>query len=307
MQRIKADGLLLLASVLWGSGFVAQRIAAESMGSFMFNAGRFLLGTVIVFAASGFKWRGNKSQFRGMALTGVLLFLASLFQQMGMKTTTAGNAGFITSLYVVIIPIVLMIFTKKKIQPVVWAAVGLAVLGALFLSTGGKFEPAPGDWLMLISAFFWAGQVLMVGHYGRRSDPITFTVGEFVVAAGLNLVFALLFDAGNYHPLPEAWWSILYSAIVPVGIGFTLQVIGQRDAPTIHAAIIFSLEAVFAALAGYLFLDERLGAVQLLGGGLILLAIVLAQVNIYKQPADLNISNAGENDIITEKLQYDEN
>ncbi len=306
-QRLKSDALLLLASILWGSGFVAQRIASASMGSFMFNAGRFLLGAVFVFAVTGFKWRGNRSQLRGIALTGVLLFLASLFQQMGIETTTAGNAGFITSLYVVIIPLFLMVFGKKKIQPAIWLAVGMAVLGALLLSTGGKFEPAPGDWLMLISAFFWAGQVLLVGHYGSQSDSLAFTIGEFTIAAVLNLIFALVFEFGNYQPLPEAWWSILYSAAVPVGIGFTLQVIGQRYAPPIHAALIFSLEAVFAALAGYLVLNERLLPIQLLGCGLILLAIILAQVNIYKSSAANAQIEPVSQDIISENLQYDEN
>jgi len=306
-QRLKSDALLLLASILWGSGFVAQRIASASMGSFMFNAGRFLLGAVFVFAVTGFKWRGNRSQLRGIALTGVLLFLASLFQQMGIETTTAGNAGFITSLYVVIIPLFLMVFGKKKIQPAIWLAVGMAVLGALLLSTGGKVEPAPGDWLMLISAFFWAGQVLLVGHYGSQSDSLAFTIGEFTIAAVLNLIFALVFEFGNYQPLPEAWWSILYSAAVPVGIGFTLQVIGQRYAPPIHAALIFSLEAVFAALAGYLVLNERLLPIQLLGCGLILLAIILAQVNIYKSSAANAQIEPVSQDIISENLQYDEN
>lgn len=307
VQRIKSDGILLLASILWGSGFVAQRIAAASMGSFTFNAGRFILGAIIVFAVTGFKWRGEKSQFRWMAWTGVLLFLASTFQQMGMETTTAGNAGFITSLYVVFIPVFLMVVKKKQIQPIVWLAVGLAVAGALLLSTGGKYEPAPGDWLMLISAFFWAGQVLMVGTFGSRSDSISFTIGEFTIAAVLNLVLALLFDFGKYQPLPAAWWSVLYSAAIPVGIGFTLQVIGQRNAPPIHAALIFSLEAVFAALAGYLFLDERLGLIQLLGCVLILFAVILAQLSLYRQTSASREAAVIQEDNISEHLQYDEN
>lgn len=307
IQRIKSDGLLLLASILWGSGFVAQRIAAASMGSFMFNASRFILGAMVVFTVSGFKWRGERAQYGWMGLTGILLFSASTLQQMGMVTATAGNAGFITSLYVVIIPIFLTVFARKKIHPAVWLAVILAVSGTLLLSTGGKFQPAPGDWLMLISAFFWAGQVLLVGYRGSRSDPISFTIGEFTVAAILNLLFALVFDFGKYNPLPEAWWSVLYSAAIPVGIGFTLQVIGQRNAPPIHAALIFSLEAVFAALAGYLFLDERLLAIQLVGCGLILLAIFLAQINLYRQPRTTIEVVAEEGQFNSEILQYDEN
>lgn len=301
-RRIKSDGLLLLTSIVWGSGFVAQRIAAGSMGSYTFNAGRFILGAVIVFAAAGFKWRGEKDQIRWMALAGFLLFCASTLQQLGMKTTTAGNAGFITSLYVVIIPLILMIFARQKISLVVWIAVGLASTGALLLSTGGKFQPAPGDWLVLAGSFFWAGHVILVGYRGRQSDPLTFTFGQFAVAAIFNLLFATIFDYGEYTPQPEAWWALLYSAIVPVGIGFTFQIIGQRHAPPIDAALIFSLEAVFAALAGFLILNEQLLPIQLLGCVLILLAITITQINTYRINSSLTQPGNNAQDNTSEKL-----
>lgn len=284
-RRIKFDGLLVLTSLVWGSGFVAQRIAAASMGSYTFNAGRFILGAVIVFTVAGFRWQVQKDQLRWVGLAGFVLFCASTLQQLGMETTTAGNGGFITSLYVVIIPFLLWIFARQKIGAVTWVAIGLAALGALLLSTGGKYQPARGDWLVLAGAFFWAGHVLLVGTRGRQSDPLMFTVGQFAVAAAINLIFALLIDYGKSAPQPEAWLALLYSAVVPVGIGFTLQVIGQRHAPPIDAALIFSLEAVFAALIGYLILNENLLPIQLLGCGLILSAIIITQINSYKQIA----------------------
>ncbi len=284
-QRLKYDGLLLLASLIWGSGFVAQRAAANSMGSFTFNGIRFLLGFVILLLVSGFKKRIAKDQWRWVVLAGFLLFGASTLQQFGLLTTTAANAGFITSLYVVIIPFVLWVFAHQKIQPVIWAAVSLAAAGTLLLSTGGQFDPVVGDWLELAGAFLWAGHVLVIGLYGKHSDPLAFSIGQFGVAAALNLVSAGLLEWGNYNPQPEAWWGVLYSGIFPVSIAFTLQVLGQRRAPVIDAALIFSLEAVFAALFGVLLLNEALLPTQLLGCGLILTALLLAQSQSFRQRA----------------------
>lgn len=285
-QRIKSDLLLLLASVIWGSGFIAQRIAANSMGSFLFNGGRFLLGMVILLSVTRFRPKIEKSQLRWMFAAGFLLFGASALQQIGLETTSVGNAAFITSLYVVFIPIILWIFGQQKIKPVIWLAVGIATFGTLLLSTGGIFKPAVGDWYELVGAVVWAGQILVIGIFGRRSDPLGFTIGEFAVAAGLNLICAGLFDWGNVAPQPDAWWAILFSGVFPVTVAFTIQVYGQRHAPPIDASLIFSLEAVFAALFGYWLLNEKLQLVQVLGCVLILAALLLAQsVNFRKKPA----------------------
>jgi len=285
-QRIKSDLLLLLASVIWGSGFIAQRIAANSMGSFSFNSVRFLLGTIILLAVTRFRPKIKKSQLRWVFAAGSLLFGASALQQIGLETTSVGNAAFITSLYVVFIPIILWIFGQQKIKPVIWLAVGIATFGTLLLSTGGKFKPAVGDWFELIGAVVWAGQILVIGIFGKRSDPLGFTIGEFAVAAGLNLICTGLFEWGNVAPQPDAWRAVLFSGIFPVTIAFTIQVYGQRSAPPIDASLIFSLEAVFAALFGYWLLNEKLQPVQVLGCVLILAALLLAQsVNFRKKSA----------------------
>lgn len=283
--RIKYDGFLLLASLIWGSGFVAQRVAADSMGSFTFNGLRFFLGFIILLAISGFKKKIVKDQWRWVILAGFLLYGASALQQFGLLTTTAANAGFITSLYVVIIPFALWVFACQKIKPVIWAAVGLAAIGTLLLSTGGIFDPAVGDWFELAGAFLWAGHVLVVGFYGKNSDALAFSMGQFGIAAALNLISAGILEWGNYTPRPAAWWGVLYSGIFPVSIAFTLQVLGQRRAPVIDAALIFSLEAVFAALFGYWLLNEDLLPVQLIGCGLILAALLLAQSLSFWQRA----------------------
>ena len=275
-QRIKTDGLLLFVSAIWGSGFVAQRIASESMGNFTFNGVRFLLGALFLLVLVRFRFRVNRSDLRWVLLSGGLLFGASTFQQVGIKTTTAANAGFITGLYVVIIPIMLFLFGRQKIHWSTWTAAILAVIGALFLSTGGQFEPAPGDWYELAGAFLWAAHVIVVGKMAREMDALQFSIGQFLAAGLLNAMCGFVFETGT-SPLPAAWFSVLYSAIFPVGLGFTLQVVGQKTAHTTDAAIIFSMEAVFAALAGYLFLKEILVPLQLLGCALILAAMLLAQ------------------------------
>lgn len=286
-RRFKSDLLLLVASVIWGSGFIAQRIAAASMGSFTFNGGRFLIGAVILLLIAKFRPRINRGQLRWMVLAGIFLFAASALQQIGIETTSVGNAAFLTSLYVVFIPIVLWIFGLQKIHAAIWAAIATAALGALLLSTGGHFTPAPGDWLEVAGAVVWSGQILVIGYFGKHSDPIAFTLGEFAVAAVLNFLFASLFEGSGAAPYIDAWWAVLYSGIFPVAVGFTLQVFGQRSAPPIDASLIFSLEAVFAALFGYLILKETLLPVQILGCILILAALVLAQTVPFWQKKKL--------------------
>ncbi len=277
-NRLKSDGLLLFTSAIWGSGFVAQRIASESMGSFTFNGARFGLAALILFALIRFQWKVNRKQLIWTVIAGSLLFGGSMFQQLGIETTSVANASFITSLYVVMIPLALVIFGRQHVNWITWAAVALAVAGTLFLSTGGKFQPAIGDLLEFVGAIFWTGQVIFIGKVSKEMDSLAFTFGQFATCALLNLVFSLFFDLGHTSPLPAAWLSVLYSAIFPAAIGFTLQVIGQRNAPTTDAAIIYSMEAVFGALCAFLFLHEALEPLQVLGCLLILAAIILSQL-----------------------------
>lgn len=275
-ERIKSDAILLFVSFIWGSGFIAQSIAAQSMGHFTFNGVRFWIGTLFLAVLLGKKARLERKNWGGVLVAGVLLFTASTFQQIGLKTTTAANAGFLTGLYVVIIPLILWLFWREIIHWTTWVAAFLAVIGTLFLSTGGAFEPAPGDWYELAGAFVWAGHVIMVGRMARRMDNLQFAMGQFAITAFLNTIGAILFDRFTV-PQPQAWWAVLYSAVFPVGLGFTLQVVGQRNAPTTDAAILFSMEAVFAALLGYLLLGEQLFPLQIFGCVLIFCAMLLAQ------------------------------
>jgi drug/metabolite transporter (DMT)-like permease len=286
-HRLKSDAILLFVSAVWGSGFVAQRVASESMSNFTFNGVRFLIGALLLIILVRFRIKIERKHLGWTFLAGGLLFCASTLQQVGVKTTTAANAGFITGLYVVIIPILLAVFDRQRIHWTIWVAAVIATIGTGLLSAGGQIQPSPGDWIVLAGAFLWALHVIVVGKMARAMDNLQFTIAQFVVCGLFNLFCSLAFDLGLPAPLNRAWLAVLYSAIFPVGMGFTLQVIGQRHAPTTDAAIIFSMEAVFAALFGYWLLNESLLAVQIFGCLMILGAITVAQVRpaLQKLPA----------------------
>jgi drug/metabolite transporter (DMT)-like permease len=284
-ERLKADSILLLVAMIWGSAFVAQRVAALNMGAYAFNGLRFLLGGLVLLP---FAWRSHRNSARiqrnevwGIALAGLLLFGGSSFQQFGMQFTTASNAGFITGLYVVFIPLILAIGWRQRPRREVWVASFCAATGLFLLSTGGRLRLAPGDALVLISAGLWACHVIWVGRLVQRLDALRIAFGQNLVCGGLSLAIALGSAQQVFPEATTAWGAILYTAVFSIGIGYTLQVVGQRVAPPADAAIILSLEAVFAALTGWLVLDEHLTVVQLLGCGLMLAGMLLAQLGAY--------------------------
>jgi len=279
LTRIQADLLLLLTAAVWGSGFIAQRIAAPNMNIFYFNGGRFLLGALLLIPLVRFKFQIAKNKFFGIVLAGFLLFSAGGFQQSGMITTTAGNAGFITGLYVIFVPVFLWLFWRDKQKWNVWVAAFVAVMGMLLLSTGGAFKLAPGDRLELIGAILWALHVIVVGRTVQGMHPLQFAIGQFLVCAILNFCTGFITDPQGISQISSLWWTILYNGIASVAIGFTLQGVAQKYAPPTDAALILSMEAVFAAVFGFLFLSERFTAEQLIGGILVMAAILLAQAN----------------------------
>lgn len=290
MKRWHADLILLTVAMIWGSAFAVQRVAGRWMDPFTFNGLRFLLGGLLLLPLTRVFKRNqlesqspksaqNKAWLAYVPLAGLLLFSAGGLQQAGLETTTAGNAGFITSLYVVLVPLLLAIFWRQKVRWTVWAAACIAVLGSLLLSTGGSLKLTTGDALELIGAVLWAAHVILVGKAMQRLDVITFSAGQYLVAGGLNLAVSLL-TRQPWAGISAAWWTVIYIGLLSTAIGYTLQVLGQRIAPAADAAILLSTESVFAVLTGYIFLAEGLQPVQLLGCGLILLAILLAQIRV---------------------------
>ena len=298
--RLRADLALLLAATIWGTAFVAQRVAAVSSGVFLFNGLRFLLGALVLLP---FAWGRTRPRqpgslyWRGLLsilAAGLLLFTAGTFQQMGLRYTTAGNAGFITGLYVVLIPIILAVGGKQRLRPAIWGASLLAALGLYLLSTGGRLRLALGDALELAGAVVFSFHVIWIGLVVRRANVLTLAIGQYLVCGLLSLGIGLFIERGLVGSVAIAWLAIVYTGIFSIGLGYTLQVAGQRLAPPADAAILLSMEAPFAALFGWLLLDESLSAIQLLGCGLMLGGMLLAQVNAFRTlPADDSL-NRGE-------------
>ena len=283
-QRLQADLTLLAVAAIWGSAFVAQRLAAVEVGVYLFNGLRFLIAALALapLAASrlltGPTMAGlNRKNLPGVILVGLLLVGGAALQQAGLKYTTAGNAGFITGLYVVIIPLFLALFWRQQLRWVTWLGALLAVIGLFLLSTGGQLRLNRGDALELAGAVFWALHVIYTGRLVQRLDVLHFAVGQYLVCGLVSLSIGLALEAQALPRMLDFGWAIAYTGLISVGLGYTLQAVGQRVAPPADAAIILSLEAVFAALAGWIFLGEMLGPLQLLGCGIMLLGMLLAQ------------------------------
>lgn len=311
-RALRADILLLLTAAIWGFGFVAQRSGMEYVGPFAFNGIRFILGSLSLFPFIFFRRRRSVTEAaasRRLLLSslaaGGCLFVAVIFQQFGIIFTTAGNAGFITGLYVIFTPI-FGIFLGRKTGPATWVGSILTLTGLYLISVAGNNGSInPGDIIVVISAFFWTAHVLLIDRLmntaGEREisiDPLELSAGQFAVCGILSLIGAFLAEpfvgaavervnpsllsAGlfQWQPFPalilalkagtilfpaEAIIPILYGGLGSVGIAYTLQVIAQRDAPPAHATIILSFEGCFAALGGVLLLSEKAGAWTLLG------------------------------------------
>ncbi len=288
-MRLKSDFILLLVALIWGSAFAAQRVAADHLGPFLFNGLRFVVAVLVLLPMARFRLKVERGILPWVALAGMVLFTASALQQAGMQYTTAGNAGFITGLYVVLVPLVMVVFLRQPVSRWTWLAAGIATLGALLLSTGGEIKLNPGDALELAGAGAWAVHVLLVGWLARRTDVLSFVILQDLVSAVLSVVFSLFTDISTLPGLLPAAWAVLYTGIFSIGIGYALQGIGQRHAPPADAAIILSLEAVFAALFGFIFLNERLLPVQVLGCFLILAAIIQVQLRPVSRKAAVQL------------------
>lgn len=275
-MRFKADLTLLFVSVLWGSAFVFQRVVGEQGNVYFFNGLRFLLGAVILLPFMRKKNDISRTQLLWMGVAGAVLFSGAALQQAGIQYTTAGNAGFITSLSVVIVPFVLWVGWRERPRWLAVVAAIMAGVGAYLLSTGGKFQVQRGDALELAGAFFWALHLVILGKFAVRFASIQFAAGQFLVAGLLNTLVGFFLEQPIFN-LAFAG-AVTYTAVFSVGIGYTLQVWAQRYTPPSDAAIILSLEAVFAMLSGWLFLAENLNWLQTIGCGFILGGVLLTQL-----------------------------
>ena len=293
-----ADLLLLITAVIWGAAFVAQRVGMSHVGPFTFNGIRFLLGGLVLLPLAlrektQVEIRENASQVvpgprlvPACFVAGILLFFGSTLQQVGIVYTTAGKAGFITGLYVLLVPLFGRLVGQKTDYGS-WIGAILAAIGLYFLSVTEALTIAWGDLLVLIGAGFWAVHVLVVGYVAKTLRPTAFASGQFLTCAVLSLLVAILYEEIRWAGLLAAAAPIFYGSFISVGIGYTLQVVAQKDSPSAHAAILLSLEAVFSAIAGWILVNEVMAPRALFGCGLLLSGTVIAQVwPVFFPPKD---------------------
>ena len=287
-----ANLMFLLTALIWGFAFVAQRQGADFLAPFSFNGVRYILGglcllpVILMFERKGTPWRDKKLLLASLA-AGFVLYAASALQQAGiMLTGDAGKSGFITGLYTVLVPILCAILFRKKTGINMWVGALFATVGLYLLSvTDGIQSVSLGDLLLFIGAFFWAGHIIVIDRMGDELSSLRFACLQFLVCGILSLVTALLFEEPIlWENVRGAMIPLAYCALMSTGVAYTLQIIGQKFAsdPTV-AAIIFSLESVFAALGGMLLLHERMRPQGYVGCLLIFTGIVLSQLNFQKK------------------------
>ena len=284
--------ILLVTAIIWGLAFVAQRAGMEHISPFAYNGIRFALGSLSLFPLIIWNKKRqpaikNKIKQRGILvragfLTGIFLFLGSSFQQIGLVYTTAGNAGFITSLYVILVPI-FGIFWKQKVNMQTWIGIILAFAGLYFLSIKEGLSLMLGDGLVFISAFFFAGHVLIIGKYAPKINVLYLSFIQFMIASLLSIIISIIFETTTLQDVRLAIIPILYGGIMSVGVAYTLQVLGQKNVLPSHAAIILSLESLFAAAGGILILHEVITVRIILGGILMLTGVIFSQTNVFKK------------------------
>lgn len=287
-EKLKSNLILLLAAAIWGFAFVAQRKGAEFLGPYTFNALRFTIGTISLIplyflmrrrnGREYFQWR--KVVNSGLFL-GFVLFIASTAQQFGMEYTSASKAGFITSLYVILVP-VFGLFIGRKVSKTLWAGALITLIGLYLLSFQKASAIELGDSLILISAVFFAFHMLMIGSFAPKHNVILLSIFQFGITAILSFGSAVYFEEIDIKSIKQAWWPLMYSGIFSIGIAFTLQSYAQKKAAAAHAAIIFSFESVFALIGGWLILNEVISLRAATGSMFILSGIIISQINFKR-------------------------
>jgi drug/metabolite transporter (DMT)-like permease len=287
-RKFKADAVLLIVAAIWGFAFVAQRLGMDHLGPFGFNASRFFIGALslmpllLVFKPAQDHKRSECLKMG--AIAGVILFMGASLQQYGLQYTTAANAGFITGFYIILVPLI-GFFLKHSITTNTWIGAVCAVAGLYLLSVTESFHVNPGDFYQLLGALFWALHVIVIGYFAAKIDNLRLAITQFVTCALLCGVVALITEADTFilENALLAYEAILFAGVLSVGVAYTLQIVAQKSAPASHAAVIMSLEAAFAALGGWLFLNEGFTTRALIGCALMLAGMIISQLPSIKR------------------------
>ncbi|HBC32058.1 MAG TPA: EamA family transporter [Clostridiales bacterium] len=295
-KEIKAVFILLLTAAIWGFAFVAQRVGMDYLGAFTFNGIRFAMGSisllpVIYFFGKSSKLENSpervdadiKTTIKSGIIAGSILYIAASLQQVGLIYTTAAKAGFITSLYIVLVPI-LGIFLKQKTRSTTWSGALTAAAGLYFLSINEGFTIEFGDFLQIIGAFFWAAHIQVIDRFVKKVDAIKLSSAQFATCSVLSLITAFIFEDVNMSAIIDAIVPLLYGGIMSAGVAYTLQAVGQKYANPSHAAIALSMEAVFAAIGGILLLQETMPLRGYFGCALMLAGMLISQTENINKP-----------------------
>lgn len=281
-RKLVSSLMLIVAALIWGTAFVAQRKGMEYAGPLAFNGVRTLIGSLVLLPVALIFRPAKAANLRKTLLAGLLcglcLFMATNLQQIGLTSTEAGKAGFITTFYIILVP-VLGLFLRKKTGAVTWLAVAVALVGLFFLCVKpGEVRIAPGDLLVLGCAFFFAVQILVIDFFVQEVDGVLLSCVQFAVDGVLSLIAAFLFEEPDFPALFRGWIPLLYTGILSCGVAYTLQILGQKNLHPTVASLLMSLESAFAVLGGWLILHERLTRRELLGCALMLAAVLLVQL-----------------------------
>ncbi len=293
MKRYKGQLYLLLAAVIWGSAFIFQKMGMDHIGPFTFGVFRFILGSVallpVIWISDRFNdrkpagthnisstWK-NGALIAGGLLCGTASFVAGSLQQIGIVYTTAGKAGFITSMDIVIVPL-LMLVLRQKISRITWLGIAVALIGLWLLSITDDFTIAKGDAFVMGCAVAYSVQILLIDHYAARVDVLKLSFLQFFVAGLLSVPAALMTETIELQAIADCAVPILYVALLEVSIAFTLQIVGQKYTSAASAALIMSMESVFAALCGALFLHETMSGRELAGCMIMFAAFIITQI-----------------------------
>lgn len=297
--------LLLLAALIWGVAFVAQSVGMDYMGPFTFNGARFLMGSavlvpVILFRrkkadpAGGGQARTDRSEAKenagkaalmGGVCCGLALCPAALFQQFGILYTTVGKAGFITTLYIILVPLA-GIFMKKTPSSRIWTGAALAAFGFYLLCIKEGFSLSRGDALVFIGSVLFTVHILVIDHFSPKADGVELSCIQFLTAGVISSVLAFVFEKPELSALAEGIIPLAYAGILSSGVAYTLQVIGQRDTDPAVASLLLSMESVFSVLAGWMLLGQALSARELMGCALVFGAVILVQLPTGKRRLD---------------------